>query len=316
VSLPHPPLRGTLSPAGERAQELVGPSPSQGRRWRAAPDEGIPGARAVRARGLLIHLALLAGAVVVLVPFMWMITTALKRPRNVHLAPHIVPVHFEWQNFADAWQADNFARFYLNSALMAVGITAGQLLFSSLAGYAFARLRFPGRDLLFWIVLATMMVPVYVTLIPSYLIVKDLGWLDSYPALIVPRLVSAFGIFLMRQHYLTIPRDLEEAALLDGSSRLKIWATIFVPLSGPAMATLGVFSFLFAWNDFLWPLIVTSSPDMRTIQLGLAMFSGRYGTQWTLLMAGAVTATIPALIAFVIGQRWFVRGIAATGVKG
>jgi multiple sugar transport system permease protein len=263
-----------------------------------------------------VHIALIAGALVILTPFMWMITTALKQPRKVHLPPYIVPVHFEWHNFVDAWQADNFARFYLNSAVMAVGITAGQLLFSSLAGYAFARLRFPGRTVLFWIVLATMMVPVYVTLIPSYLIVRDLGWLDSYPALIVPRLVSAFGIFLMRQHYLSIPRDLEEAALLDGSSRIRIWWTVFVPLSGPALATLGVFSFLFAWNDFLWPLIMTTSPSMRTVQLGLAMFSGRYTTQWTLLMAGAVTATVPALVAFAIGQRWFVRGIAATGVKG
>jgi multiple sugar transport system permease protein len=120
----------------------------------------------------------------------------------------------------------------------------------------------------------------------------------------------------MRQHYLTIPRDLEESALLDGASRLRIWAGIFVPLSGPAMATLAIFSFLFAWNDFLWPLIVTTSPNMRTIQIGLAMFTGKYGTQWTLLMAGAVTATIPALIVFMIGQRWFVRGIVTSGIKG
>ena len=265
---------------------------------------------------VLVHLALFAGAVVVLVPFLWMLTTALKPPRLVHVAPHIIPTRFEWRNFVEAWRADDFARFYLNSAIMAVGITAGQLLFSSLAGYAFARLRFPGRELLFWVVLATMMVPVYVTLIPSYLVVRGLGWLDSYPALIVPRLVSAFGIFLMRQHYLTIPRDLEEAALLDGASRLRIWLGVFVPLSGPALATLGIFSFLFAWNDFLWPLIVTTSPEMRTVQLGLAMFSGKYGTEWTLLMAGAVTATIPALLAFALGQRWFVRGIAGTGVKG
>jgi multiple sugar transport system permease protein len=177
-------------------------------------------------------------------------------------------------------------------------------------------LRFPGRNVLFFLVLATMMIPVYVTLIPSYLLVRDLGWLDSYQGLIVPRLVSAFGIFLMRQHYLSIPKDLEEAALLDGASRLKIWWSIMVPLSGPAMATLGIFSFLFAWNDFLWPLIVTTSPDMRTVQLGLANFTGRYGTNWTLLMAGAVTATIPALVVFAIGQRWFVRGSVMSGVKG
>ena len=169
----------------------------------------------VRLGGVLVHAALVAGAAVVIVPFLWMITTSLKPPRLVHLAPYIVPTRFAWRNYLDARRAHGVARVHLNSAVMAVGITTGQLLFSSLAGYAFARLQFPGRALLFWLVLITMMVPVYVTLIPSYLVVKSLGWLDSYPALIVPRLVSAFGIFLMRQHYLTIPRDLEEAALLQ-----------------------------------------------------------------------------------------------------
>jgi multiple sugar transport system permease protein len=265
---------------------------------------------------LLAHLLLLAGAATILIPFLWMITTSLKTRAKVHLAPHIVPNQLHWRNYLDSWRADDFARYYLNSVVMAAAIVVGQLIFASLAGYAFARLRFPGRGLLFGLVLMTMMVPVYVTLIPSYLVVKEFGWLDSYQALIIPRLVSAFGIFLMRQHYLTIPRDLEESALLDGASRIRIWAGIFLPLSGPALATLTIFSFLFAWNDFLWPLIVTTSPDMRTIQLGLAMFTGKYGTQWTLLMAGAVTATIPALLVFIAGQRWFVRGIVMTGIKG
>jgi len=267
-------------------------------------------------RQLPIQAILLAGAMIVVVPFLWMLTTSLKSPSQVHRPPYLIPVHFAWHNYRLAWQADDFGRFYLNSGIMALAITTGQLVLSSLAGYAFARLRFPGRNILFWAVLFTMMVPVYVTLIPSYLLVKEFGWLDSYEGLIVPRLVSAFGIFLLRQHYLTIPRDLEEAALLDGASRLRIWAGVFVPLSGPALATLGIFAFLFAWNDFLWPLIVTTRPEMRTVQLGLAMFSGKYGTQWTLLMAGAVTATIPAVIAFVIGQRWLVRGITMTGIKG
>lgn len=262
------------------------------------------------------QLLLIAGAIVVLVPFLWMVTTSLKPARKVHLAPHIIPADFIWSNFEKAWQADDFARFYLNSVVMTVGIVAGQLLFSSLAGYAFARLRFPGRNVLFFFVLITMMVPVYVTLIPSYLLVRDLGWLDSYLGLIVPRLVSAFGIFLMRQHFLSIPRDYEEAALLDGASRIRIWWNIMVPLSGAATATLAIFAFLFAWNDFLWPLVMVTDPAMRTVQLGLANFTGRYGTQWTLLMAGTVTATLPAIVVFAIGQRWFVRGAAMTGVKG
>ena len=267
-------------------------------------------------RRLLPHLILVAGAIVVLVPFLWMITTSLKPARAVHLPPYIVPNDFVWRNYELAVNADDFARYYLNTGIMTVGIVAGQLLFSSLAGYAFARLDFPGRNVLFFVVLATMMVPVYVTLIPSYLLVRDLGWLNSYQGLIVPRLVSAFGIFLMRQQYLGIPKDLEEAALLDGAGRLRVWWSIILPLTGPAVATLGVFSFLFAWNDFLWPLIITSSPDMRTVQLGLAMFTGRYGTQWTLLMAGTVLASLPALVVYALGQRWFVRGAVMSGVKG
>lgn len=274
-----------------------------------------PGSRRLPSR-LLVHLALGAGAVVVLVPFLWMLTTSLKPPRAVHLPPYIFPIHLRWENYLEAWRADDFARFYLNSAVMAAGIVGGQLLFASLAGYAFARLRFPGRGVLFGAVLATMMVPFYVTLIPSYLIVRWLGWLDAYPALIVPRLVSAFGIFLFRQFYLSLPAELEEAALVDGASRLRIWWSVALPHSLPALATLGIFSFLFSWNDFLWPLIVTTSPEMRTVQLGLAMFSGRYGTRWTLLAAGSVTATLPAILAFLVGQRWLVRGISLGGVKG
>lgn len=264
---------------------------------------------------MFVHAVLLVGLAVILVPFMWMITTSLKSPGAVHLAPYIFPAELVWSNFVDAWQAEDFARYYLNTAVMAVAIVTGQMLFASAAGYAFARLEFPGRNVLFWVVLATMMVPVYVTIIPSYLIVRGLGWMDSFPALIVPRLVSAFGIFLMRQYYLSLPRELEEAAMIDGASRLRTWWSIALPMSVPALATLGIFSFLFAWNDFLWPLLVTTSPDMRTVQLGLAMFSGRYGTQWTLLAAGTVTATVPAIIVYLIGQRWLLRGITVEGQK-
>lgn len=262
---------------------------------------------------MVLHLVLALGALAVLIPFLWMVTTSLKPARAVHLPPHILPTYFEWENYPAAWRADNFARFYLNSAVMTSGIVGGQILFSSWAGYAFARLRFPGRNAIFYAVLATMMVPFSVTLVPSYLIVRWLGWLDSFRGLIVPRLVSAFGIFLMRQYYLNLPMELEEAALVDGASRFRIWRSIALPLSGPALATLGIFAFLFGWNDFLWPLIVTTSPDMRTVQLGLAMFSGRYGTRWSLLTAGSVVATLPAVVMFLIGQRWLIRGITVEG---
>jgi multiple sugar transport system permease protein len=262
------------------------------------------------------HGFLLLGAVVMIVPYLWMITLSLKPPEMTHTAPYLIPTVFEWSNYSAAWSAAPFGRYYLNTTIMTAGIVVGQMIFSSLAAYAFARLRFPGREALFLIFLGTMMIPFHVILIPSYLIVQRLGWIDSYSALIVPRLVSAFGIFLLRQYYQSIPIELDEAALLDGSSRIGVWWRVMLPLSGPALATLGVFAFLFAWNDFLWPLVVTNDPDMRTVQLGLAMFQGRYGTQWNLLMAGAVTATLPTILAFLIGQRWFISSVAQSGMKG
>jgi multiple sugar transport system permease protein len=262
-----------------------------------------------------IHLALLVGALVTTAPLLWMITLSLKPARLTYSPPYLIPTSFEWMNYVRAWQAAPFARYYLNTAIMAAGITLGQLVFGSLAAYAFARLKFRGRNVLFLLVLGTMMLPFQVLLIPSYLIVRDLGWINSFAGLIIPRMVSAFGIFLLRQHYLSIPRELDEAALIDGASRLGVWWRIILPLSRPALATLAIFAFLFAWNDFLWPLIVTDQPDMRTIQLGLVMFQGRYGTNWTLLMAGTVMATVPTILVFLLGQRQFIESIALSGVK-
>ena len=262
-----------------------------------------------------IHLILIVGAIIMIAPLLWMVTLSLKPARQTYSPPYLIPNTFEWQNYVKAWQAAPFARYYLNTAIMAAGITIGQLLLGSLAAYAFARLTFPGRNVLFLLVLGTMMLPFQVLLIPSYLIIKNLGWLNTFTALIVPRMISAFGIFLLRQHYLTIPKDLDESAMIDGSSRLGVWWRIILPLSRPALATLAIFSFLFAWNDFLWPLVVTDKPDMRTIQLGLVMFQGRYSTNWTLLMAGTVTATLPTIFAFLLGQRHFIESIALTGVK-
>lgn len=262
-----------------------------------------------------IHLILIAGAIVMIAPLMWMITLSLKPAQLTYQPPYLIPTHFQFSNYADAWEAAPFPRYYLNTAIMAAGITIGQLIFSSLAAYAFARLEFPGRNLLFIIVLITMMVPFHVLMIPSYLTVLGLGWKNTFFALIVPRMVSAFGIFLLRQFYLSLPRELDEAAMLDGASRFGVWWRIILPLSRPALATLAIFAFLFSWNDFLWPLIVADDPDMRTIQLGLVMFQGRYSTNWTLLMAGTVTATIPTILIFLIGQRQFIESIALSGVK-
>lgn len=272
--------------------------------------------RLSRGQRLLAHAALLCGAFVSAMPFLWMITTSLKPAGALYEPPLLVPTHFEWQNYADAWRAAPFPRFFLNSAVMAVGITLAQTLLSAMAGYAFARLRFPGRNALFLLVLGTMMIPFPITLIPSFLIVADLGWLDTYQALIVPRAVSAFAIFLFRQFFLSVPREFEEAARIDGANHLVIFWRVILPLSTPVMAASAIFSFLFAWNDFLWPLIVTTSTEMRTVQLGLAVFQGQYGTFWTLLMAAAVFVTLPAVIAFLLAQRRFIEGITSGGLKG
>lgn len=264
---------------------------------------------------LLTHVLLSAGAFISAMPFLWMVTTSLKPIGALYEPPLLIPTHFEWSNYAQAWQAAPFLRFFINSAVMTVGIVLLQTLLSAMAGYAFARLRFPGRDVLFFLVLGTMMIPFPVTLIPNFLTVAQLGWLDSYQALIIPRAVSAFAIFLFRQFFLGIPRELEEAALLDGANRFVTFWRIVLPLSTPVMAASAIFSFLFAWNDFLWPLIVTNSTDLRPIQLGLATFQGQYGTFWTLLMAATVLATIPAIGAFLAAQSRFIEGITGTGLK-
>ncbi len=265
---------------------------------------------------VFVHAALIAGALIMIVPYMWMITLSLKPVELTYSEPYLIPTTLELSNYEQAWQTASFDRYYLNSVIVTAGITIGQVLICSLAAYAFARLRFPGKELIFLLFLGTMMVPFHAILIPSYLLIQRFGWVDTYQAMIIPRLFSAFGIFLMRQYYENISTELDDAALIDGCSRLGVWWRILLPLSGPGVTTLGIFAFLFAWNEFLWPLVVVNDPDMRTVQLGLAMFQGRYGTQWTLLMAGTVTATIPTIAVFVIGQRWFIESIAHTGLKG
>jgi multiple sugar transport system permease protein len=219
-------------------------------------------------------------------------------------------------NYVETFQAVPFGRYYFNSLLVATTVTVFQILISSLAAYAFARLRFRGRDTIFLLYLATLMIPFPVTLIPNFLIVKNLGWYDTYLALIVPSLFSVFSTFLLRQYYRGIPLDLDEAARMDGASSFRIWWQVVVPLSGPVLATLAIFTFQGSWNDFLWPLVVTTSESVRTIPLGLSMFVGQYSTAWNLLMAGAVIALLPVLIVYMIGQNWFVKGITLSGMGG
>lgn len=272
---------------------------------------------------LPIHLILIIGELAMVMPYVWMITTSLKsQSQMLTYPPQWIPTEFVWQNYARAWQAAPFAKYFFNSIVVALAVTLGDLITGALAAYAFARIKFPGRDAFFALYLASMMIPHQMTIIPSYLVLSKFGemnkafGLDTYFALIAPFLASAFGVFLLRQSFLQIPNELEDAATLDGCGRLGFLWRIVVPLSRPGLATLALFAFMGNWNGYLWPLIVTNSNEMRTVQIGLRYFVGQEGaSQWGLLMAAAVFVSLPVVILYLIVQKQFVQGIAATGIK-
>jgi multiple sugar transport system permease protein len=267
-------------------------------------------------KNVLLHLVIYALAIVVIAPFLWMILTSFKDMSEIYVyPPKWLPEKFNLDNYVNAFTAAPFGRYYLNSLIVAFAVTLGQLITCSMAAFAFARLRFKGRDILFYIFLGTMMIPYNVTMIPSFMVLYWLGWIDSYYALIVPGLASAFGTFLLRQFFITIPRELEEAAYIDGATRFQVLRRIIVPLAKPALATLAIFTFMGVFNDFIWALIVINSEQMQTVQLGLAIFRDRYLTEWDLLMAGSVTAVLPILIVFFFAQKYFIKGITLSGLK-
>ena len=262
------------------------------------------------------HLFLMPASAVMLLPLVWMVVVSLETKAQSHRFPPVLfPSHFKFSNYSAAWQAVPFGHFLLNSLAYSLTTVAGNLLFCSLAAYAFARMRFFGSNVLFVLFLATLMVPFQVLLIPTFLIVKKLGMVDSVGGLIVPNLCTAFGIFLLRQFFRTLPIELEEAARIDGTSRLGILFKIVLPLSLPALATLGIIQFMWSWNDFLWPLIIINTDTHAPLQLGLSMFQGAHSTNWGLLMAATVMSQLPMLAVFLIAQRWFVQSIAYTGLK-
>jgi len=262
--------------------------------------------------GLLV--ALLAG--VTIVPFLYMIATALTDQFAVlRYPPPLVPARLHPENFAIALTALPFARFFLNTALFAGCVVVGQVATSAMAAYALARLRFPGRDRVFVLYLAVLMVPVVVLLVPRFLIINALGWVDTFAGLISSELVSVWGIFLLRQFFLTIPRELEDAARLDGAGEWTIFWRVALPLSKPALATLAVFAFVDQWKNFLWPLIVTRSTPLQVVEVGIASFHGLYYTNWPYQMAAALAAVLPLIVLFFFAQRYFVRGIQLTGLK-
>lgn len=274
-----------------------------------------PAARLRLPSRLLLFLLLALGSFIMLAPFLVMLVVSLF-PIEAFLTRDFSLDQLTLQNYVETFQVVPFARYYLNSAIVAISVTVLQILISSLAAFAFARLRFRGRDALFILYLATLMIPFQVTLIPNFLIINRLGWYDSYLALTIPLLFSAFSTFLLRQYYRGIPLEMDEAARMDGASSFRIWWQVILPLSGPVLAALAVFVFQATWNDFLWPLVVTGSEEMRTIPIGLAYFVGQYSTAWNLLMAGSVIALLPVLAIYLLAQKSFVQGITLTGMGG
>ncbi len=263
------------------------------------------------------HALLILGALTMIIPFLWMLSTSVKDLGQVFTIPPAWfpdPVH--WTNYPDSWNALPFGRAYLNSAIIAVVVVGSQLLTCSMAGYAFARIEFPFREQLFIIFLATLMIPQQVTIIPTYLIMRNLGLVDNLLALIIPSaLFSAFGVFLLRQFIKGLPQELEESAVLDGANRLRIYWQIILPLIKAPLAALGIFSFLGQWNNLFTANIFLSSPENYTVPLLLNQFKGLYITDWTLMMAAATIAVIPVLVVYLIGQRYIIEGVALTGIK-
>jgi len=267
------------------------------------------------------YLILCLGALTMIGPFMWMITTSLSARGDVfvekaHWWLSFVPTAFVWQNYIEAWHVVPFALFFLNSVIAAGATTLGQVATSAMAGYAFSRLNFAGRDKIFLAYLATMMIPFPVTMIPVFILFRQIGWIDTYEALILPGIFTAYGTFMLRQFFMTLPRDLEDAAKIDGCSYFGIFTRIILPLSKPALATLTTFTFMGSWMNFLWPLVVLNSHEKFTLPVGLAYFQSLHTTDWTLLMAGSLMVLVPILIVFIFNQRYFVEGIKLSGIKG
>ncbi len=262
---------------------------------------------------------LVLGSVIMLIPFLWMVLMSVKSLDEVYTFPPVIfPREWLFSNYLEVWHQVPVTRFFANSSMVSLLVTLGVLMTSSLGGYSFARIDYPGRNTIFLMYLSTMMIPFAVIMIPLFWQMRLFGWVNHLAALIVPGLFSAWGTFLMRQFMLAIPKELEEAAEIDGCNHLRIYAQIILPLCKPVMATLAIFTFMGVWNDFLWPLIMISSRNKKTLPLGLAGFQQRVSlnTPWHLVMALAVVSVLPILIIFILGQKYYVRGIVTSGLKG
>lgn len=292
--------------AGDRTGTTTQPGPD-----RPAPQRG-------RQRGTIwVNLALVGGLILMVGPFIWMILGSLKTTAELRRVPPTwIPEAPTLNNYVDLFERLDFARFFLNSAVIATAVTLGNLVFCAMLAYALAKLNFPGRKAIFAVVLATLMVPGLVTFMPLFVLVANMGMVNTYAGLALPFLAQAFGVFLLRQFMLGIPDELLDAARIDGAGEHYIFWRIVLPLTGPALATLAILTFLGSWNNFLWPLVVATSEDMYTLPVAIALFStGQHETNLGLLMAGSAVALVPVLVVFVILQRFFTQGIATTGIK-
>jgi ABC-type glycerol-3-phosphate transport system permease component len=266
---------------------------------------------------VLLYLVLTAAAISMIFPLYTGLVTSLLGPDNLSTyPPKLFPVEFRLQNYIDATRQAPLLRFILNSFIQSSGVMVLQLVFASLAAYAFAFLPFKGKQVIFLVFLSTMMIPWESTIIPNYLFIQKIGWDDTYPGLIAPFMATAFGTFLLRQFFMTLPKDLYDAAIIDGCSHLRYLVTIVLPLSRPALGTLAVYSFLQTYNQYLWPLLITNSTDMRTVQIGITMLQVFEREQWQIVLAGVVTVMIPTLALFVVANRQLIRGLTAGALKG
>lgn len=268
-------------------------------------------------RRVLLYLLLAAIAVIMLFPFLWMVSTSLKEQYDaVKIPPVWIPKDPQWVNYKNLFIEQPMLMFMLNTIKIVIFVVLGQLFFSSLAAYSFARIKFKGNTVMFFFYIATLMVPGQVTMIPTYLMFAKVGLTDNHLALILPAFFSAFGVFLLRQFFVSLPKELEEAAEIDGCNPFTTYWRIMLPLVVPAMLTLGVFTLMNTWNDYLGPLIYLNTPEKFTMTLGIAFFRGIYTTQWNLVMAGSVLSVVPILVAYLCAQKYFVQGIAMSGIKG
>ncbi|MFJ2158078.1 carbohydrate ABC transporter permease [Streptomyces sp. NPDC087856] len=263
-----------------------------------------------------VHAILIAASLAMVAPFAWQIITSLKTLSSATTVPPTLLPEGQWGNYSQVFDLLPFGRQFLNTVLMALGRTAGQVFFCSMAAYSFARLRFPGRNVLFGVFLSVLMVPPQLFIIPQYQLMSDFGWLNSLPALIVPGMFSAFGVFLLRQFFLGLPKELEEAARLDGAGPLRIYWSIMLPLARPGLIALSILTLIWSWNDLFWPLVVNTDPDQMTLSAGLAALQGQFQTNYPVLMAGSLLASLPIIAVFSFMQRQFIQGIATTGIKG